>query len=127
MFGSERGEPLVVPFSTNNDVTNTAEAHLNELKRMGTLDTEFTMQYMGWGRVVMSVRQQEILRFLRSVECGGGASRAATLSTLLYAKSLGGRADHLPRTVETCWSELKKVHCNVHFDAHLKVHFNVYL
>ena len=110
LFDTDVGEVVIaVPPNLVRDGTNTVDSHLHELDRLGTLDGVAVMKYMGWGRLVLTGKQQEILRFLRSVESGGGSSRVSTYEALKYAKSLGGRGDWLPKTVKSCWSQMLKV------------------
>jgi hypothetical protein len=84
-------------------------AHLNKLEAAGTLDCTHLLQYLGWGKLVLTPKDLEVCRFLRSVEQGGGASAASTRASLDYARSLGGRGELLPKTVRTCWSRLEEV------------------
>ena len=83
-------------------------AHLNKLEAAGTLDCTHLLQYLGWGKVMLTPKDLEVCRFLRSVEQGGGASSSSTRASLDYARSLGGRGDVLPKTVRTCWSRMGK-------------------
>jgi hypothetical protein len=95
------------------------------LDRQGTLDTGHVLQYMSWKRRPLSEEVLEVCKFLRSVESGGGSSDGGALHALKYAKSLGGRGDLLPRTMETCWRKIAKVSLNVHCDVHGNVHCEV--
>jgi hypothetical protein len=97
---------------------NSLEEYLANLERNGTLDPTHMVQYLSWKRVPLTDEVLEVCKFLRSVESGSGCSDGAARHSLLYAKSLGGRADLLPKTMETCWSKVAKVLLNVHFDVH---------
>ena len=89
--------------------SNTVQAHFNKLEAAGTLECSHVLQYLGWGKLVLTPKDLEVCRFLRSVEQGGGASAASTRASLDYARSLGGRGELLPKTVRTCWSRLEEV------------------
>jgi hypothetical protein len=91
------------------------------MERAGTLDLTQVLRYTGWGPVEVSDADIEICRFLRSNEVGGGASNAKSEAALLYAKTLGGRGDLLPKTMKTCWAKVERVrllfrYLNVHFE-----------
>jgi hypothetical protein len=110
------------------------------LEDEGTLDVEHMLQYVRWGKVPLADNEVETCKFLRSIESGGGASEAKSQAFLSYAKSLGGRGDLLPKTMETCWKTVSRVrfismlicrmfiltyvrcslriHCNVQFHIH---------
>ena len=93
------------------------EDHFEKMEALGTLDTEHVLKYTGWGKIEVQDSDIEICRFLRSNEVGGGASNAKSEAALLYAKTLGGRGDLLPKTMKTCWGRVDKVRClwyNVH-------------
>jgi hypothetical protein len=83
--------------------------HFDVLERLGTLDIQHVLQYVGWGKVELSAKDLEVCRFLRSVEMGGGASHMSMRASLDYVRSVGGRGDLLPKTVRTCWSIVEKV------------------
>jgi hypothetical protein len=97
--------------------------YLEHLEEQGTLDTQHMLQYIAWKRRPLTDEVLEICRFLRSVECGGGSSDGGALHSLRYAKSLGGRGDLLPKTIDTCWKKISQVPMNVHFNVHYNVHF----
>ena len=96
---------------------NSLEEYLANLERNGTLDPTHMVQYLSWKRVPLTDEVLEVCKFLRSVESGSGCSDGAARHSLLYAKSLGGRADLLPKTMDS-WSKVAKVLLNVHFDVH---------
>ena len=83
--------------------------HLERLSSAGTLDTKQLLRYAEWGELELSPTEEEVFRFLRSVEMGGGGSDAASRASLDYARSLGGRGLLLPKTVRTCWDKVQKV------------------
>ena len=99
------------------------EEYLNSLERKGTLDTQHILQYLSWKRQPLTEEILEICKFLRSVECGVGSSDGSALHNLRYSKSLGGRGDLLPKTIDTCWKKISQVQ-NVHFNVHCNVHFD---
>jgi hypothetical protein len=91
--------------------SGTIAEHLERLSSASTLDTKQLLRYAEWGELELSPTDEEVLRFLRSVEIGGGASDAASRASLDYAHSLGGRGLLLPKTVRTCWNKVKQVRC----------------
>jgi hypothetical protein len=66
-------------------------------------------RYLSWGARPLSQKDEEVLRFLAVVDGGGGMSRASGDRVLQYARSMGGRALHLPKRVLTCWDRLERV------------------
>jgi hypothetical protein len=92
-----------------HQVDHTVEEHLQRLGDACTLDTKQLVRYAEWGELELTPNDEEIFRFLRSVEIGGGASDAASRASLDYAHSLGGRGLLLPKTVRTCWDKVAKV------------------
>jgi hypothetical protein len=66
-------------------------------------------RYLSWGARPLSPKDEEVLRFLAVVDGGGGMSRASGDRVLQYARSMGGRALHLPKRVSTCWDRLERV------------------
>jgi hypothetical protein len=102
------------------------EEYIDRLERAGTLDTTHMLQYLSWKRRPLPEEILEICKFLRSVECGGGSSDGGALHVLRYAKSLGGRGDLLPKTIDTCWSKIAKVHFNLHFNLRFNLHVNLH-
>jgi hypothetical protein len=105
------------------------DEYIQHLDRQGTLDTQHMMKYVSWKREPLTDEVLEICKFLRSVECGGGSSDGGALHSLRYAKSLGGRGDLLPKTIDTCWKKISKVllhvHCNVYHTVQYNVHYHV--
>ena len=88
---------------------NSIESHMTTLDDRGTLDIKHVLQYHGWGTVNIDPQTREVMRFLRSVESGGGQSNGATKTTLDYVRSAGGRAAILPMTVATSWKRVAQV------------------
>jgi hypothetical protein len=124
----------------NEHVVKTIAEHLERLGSDGTLDTKQLLRYAEWGQLQLSPTDEEVFRFLRSVEIGGGASDAASRASLDYAQSLGGRGLLLPKTVRTCWKQVQKVKhtivfmlyslchslgysCCIHSVIHSSIHF----
>jgi hypothetical protein len=105
MVDGEVHEPVAEPRE------GTIAEHLERLGSAGTLDTKQLLRYAEWGELELSPTDEEVFRFLRSVEIGGGASDAASRASLDYAHSLGGRGLLLPKTVRTCWDKVRKVRC----------------
>ena len=91
------------------------EEHQKKLDEEGTLDEDHLTQYTGWSKVDLEPDEVETCKFLRSVETGGGSSEGKSYAALMYAKSLGGRGDLLPKTMRTCWKTVTKVRCCIMF------------
>ena len=87
--------------------------HFDRLEELGTLDLAHVMKYSTWGKVHVKKKEVEICRFLRSTEVGGGSSDGKAEAALLYAKTLGGRGNLLPKTLRTCWATVDRIslHC----------------
>jgi hypothetical protein len=103
-----------------DEATTSIEDHFTKLEESGTLDLDHVLYCSQWGKVEVQDNEVEICRFLRSTEVGGGASNEKSTAALLYAKSLGGRGDLLPKTMKTCWAKVDRVRlllCNVHPDV----------
>ena len=103
MVDGEVHEPVAEPCS------GTIAEHLERLGSACILDTKQLLRYAEWGALKLSPTDEEVFRFLRSVEIGGEASDAASRASLDYAHSLGGRGLLLPKTVRTCWDKVRKV------------------
>jgi hypothetical protein len=84
-------------------------AYMETLAERGTLDPVFVNQYAACGPREVTINVSEACRFLRCTEVGSGTSRRHAQAFLDYTKSVGGSADHLPKTVEACWNLVEKV------------------
>ena len=61
-------------------------------------------------RLLMTMKQREVLKFLRMVESGEGMSVAQASDILIWGKSFHDeRAQCLPKTLLTCWRIVEKV------------------
>ena len=61
-------------------------------------------------RLLMTMREREVIKFLRMVESGEGMSVAQASDILKWGKSfLDERALCLPKTLVTCWRIVEKV------------------
>lgn len=109
----------------NNEDVISLEDFFCRLDAQGTLDTTHVLQYLSWKRAALSEEVMEICKFLRSVESGGGSSDGRAYFALQYAKSLGGRANYLPKTIETCWRKISKVRVNIPCNVSCNVQHNV--
>ena len=67
------------------------------------------LQYATWGSKELTAAEAETFRFLAVTDAGDGTSRRVATGTLRYARSLGGRACLLPKSMDTAWSMLTKV------------------
>ena len=85
------------------------EDHFSRMEELGTLELDHVKQYSQWGKVPLKDKDVEICRFLRSNEVGGGSSDGKSTAMLLYARSLGGRGELLPKTMKTCWAKVDRV------------------
>jgi hypothetical protein len=90
-------------------VVSTVHDYMESLAERGTLAPAFLHTYGKWGPRPVSRIVTEACRFLRTTEVGCGSSRRHGQTFLDYAKSLGGRAHLLPKTVEGCWKLVEKV------------------
>ena len=62
-----------------------------------------------WGPRILTAAEVETFRFLAVTDAGDGTSRRVSTGMLEYARSLGGRACLLPKTMDTSWAMLTKV------------------
>ena len=83
--------------------------HFGHLTERGTLREDSIREYLYWPKRCLKHVEREVIIFLRSLECGQGASMRQTQSSLDYAHLCGGRAALLPRTAKTCWKIVTKV------------------
>ena len=61
-------------------------------------------------RLLMTMREREVIKFLRMVESGEGMSVAQASDILIWGKSFHDeRAQCLPKTLITCWRIVEKV------------------
>ena len=61
-------------------------------------------------RLLMTLREREVIKFLRMVEAGEGMSVAQATDILQWGKSFNDeRAQCLPKTLLTCWRIVDKV------------------
>ena len=67
------------------------------------------LEYATWGPKELTAAEAETFRFLAVTDAGDGTSRRVATGTLRYARSLGGRACLLPKSMDTAWSMLTKV------------------
>ena len=93
--------------------------HFGHLSERGTLREDSLREYLYWPKRGLTHPEREVIIFLRSLECGQGASMRQTQSSLDYAHLCGGRAALLPRNAKTCWKIVTKVptpfmHPNTH-------------
>jgi hypothetical protein len=105
-----------------DEQTTSIEDHLTRMEELGTLDLDHVLYCHKWGKVAVQDNEVEVCRFLRSTEVGGGASNTKSTAALLYAKSLGGRGDLLPKTMKTCWAKVDRV-CRLLYNVHPDVRF----
>ena len=83
--------------------------HFGHLQERGTLRDDSIGEYLQWSKRAITHVEREVIVFLRSLECGQGASMRQTQSSLDYAHLCGGRAALLPRNAKTCWKIVTKV------------------
>ena len=93
--------------------------HFGHLQARETLRDNSIREYLQWPKRAITHVEREVIVFLRSLECGQGASMRQTQSFLDYAHLCGGRAALLPRNAKTCWKIVTKVrspfmHPNTH-------------
>jgi hypothetical protein len=67
------------------------------------------LAYASWGPRTLTAAEVETFRFLAVTDAGDGSSRRVSTGMLEYARSLGGRACLLPKSMDTAWSMLTKV------------------
>ena len=71
--------------------------YMDTLADRGTLDPAFLHTYASWGPRGVDDDVAEAAKFLRCTEVGCGTSRRQAQTFLDYAKSIGGRAESLPK------------------------------
>ena len=62
-----------------------------------------------WGACELTAAEVETFRFLAVSDAGDGTSRRVATGMLQYARSLGGRASMLPKSMDKAWGMLTKV------------------
>ena len=67
------------------------------------------LAYASWGPRILTAAEVETFRFLAVTDAGDGSSRRVSTGMLEHARSLGGRACLLPKTMDTSWAMLTKV------------------
>ena len=88
---------------------NNVSAYLNGLNNgMGPEDLHFINAYRDWGPKEPMDTLQEQARFLAACDAGVGISDQHAQVLLDYVNTRGGTP--LPKTVKTCWNNMKRVH-----------------
>jgi hypothetical protein len=112
--------------------------YLEQLAETGALDNGHVMQYVDWGVHQCNPAHGTMLRFLRAMHGGTGASRRQGQEMLSFVNGLGDSGWGMPNTIKQCWAEVDKVAatcgkyiCKVHLgsdvgNVHLKSAFGKY-
>jgi hypothetical protein len=112
--------------------------YLEQLAATGALDNAHVMQYVDWGVHPCNPAHGTMLRFLRAMHGGTGASRRQGQEMLSFVNGLGDSGWGMPTTIKKCWAEVDKVAAtcgkyirNVHLgsvvrNVHLKSAFGKY-
>ena len=88
---------------------NNVSTYLNGLNNgMGPEDLHFINAYRDWGPKEPMDTLQEQARFLAACDAGVGISDQHAQVLLDYVNTRGGTP--LPKTVKTCWNNMKRVH-----------------
>ena len=69
------------------------------------------LAHSSWGACELTAAEVETFRFLAVSDAGDGTSRRVATGMLQYARSLGGRASMLPKSMDKAWGMLTKVRC----------------
>jgi hypothetical protein len=94
-------------------------------------DPKRVLKYLSWTKRPLTEIEHETIRFLRCASFGNGLSKAHANEWLAYERELGGRAELLPKTIDTLWSTMERAHrsmsdaiCHrtVEIDIPLEVH-----